>query len=66
MRKQQMLNAEIDPDTPVSDVQFPQKETAELSFITSALLPPRRIRIKESFSRDWKNRQMFILIGLVS
>ena len=28
--KQQMLNAEIDPDTPVSDVQFPQKETAEL------------------------------------
>ena len=31
-----MLNAEIDPDTPVSDVQFPQKETAELSFITSA------------------------------
>ncbi|MEF2596860.1 MAG: ABC transporter substrate-binding protein, partial [Lachnospiraceae bacterium] len=34
--KQQMLNAEIDPDTPVSDVQFPQKETAELSFITSA------------------------------
>lgn len=28
--------AEIDPDTPVSEVQFPLKETAELSFITSA------------------------------
>ena len=27
--------AEIDPDTPVSEVQFPLKETAELSFITS-------------------------------
>ena len=28
--------AEIDPDTPVSEVQFPLKETEELSFITSA------------------------------
>ena len=34
--KEQMLDAEINPDTPVSDVQFPLKETAELSFITSA------------------------------
>ena len=30
------LDAEINPDTPVSDVQFPLKETEELSFITSA------------------------------
>ena len=34
--KQQRLDAEINPDTPVSDVQFPLKETEELSFITSA------------------------------
>ena len=34
--KEQQLAAEIDPDTPVSEVQFPLKETAELSFITSA------------------------------
>ena len=31
--KQQSLNAETNPDTPVSDVQFPLKEKAELSFI---------------------------------
>ncbi len=36
VRKRAHANAEIDPDTPVSDVQFPLKETAELSFITSA------------------------------
>ena len=30
--KQQRLDAEINPDTPVSDVQFPLKETEELSF----------------------------------
>ena len=34
--KEQQLAAEIDPDTPVSEVQFPLKKTAELSFITSA------------------------------
>ena len=34
--KQQRLDAEINPDTTVSDVQFPLKETEELSFITSA------------------------------
>ena len=28
--KQQSLNAETNPDTPVSDVQFPLKEKAEL------------------------------------
>ena len=33
--KQQSLNAETNPDTPVSDVQFPLKEKAELSFITA-------------------------------
>ncbi len=36
MWKKAQLKAEIDPDTPVSEVQFPLKETAELSFITSA------------------------------
>ena len=34
--KERQLAAEIDPDTPISEVQFPLKETAELSFITSA------------------------------
>ena len=28
--KEQQLNAEINPDTPVSEVQFPLKETEEL------------------------------------
>ena len=56
--KQQRLDAEINPDTPVSDVQFPLKETEELSFITSAPAtstqdPNKRV----------KNRQMFILTG---
>ena len=30
------MEAEINPDTPVEDVEFPLKEKAELSFITSA------------------------------
>ena len=34
--KEQHLEAEINPDTPATEVQFPLKETAELSFITSA------------------------------
>ena len=34
--KEQQLEAEINPDTPATEVQFPLKETAELSFITSA------------------------------
>ena len=38
--KEQHLEAEINPDIPVSEVQFPLKEQAELSFITSAFLPP--------------------------
>ena len=32
----QQLQAEIYPDTPVSEVKFPLEEQAELSFITSA------------------------------
>ena len=36
MWKEQQLEAEINPDTPATEVQFPLKETAELSFITSA------------------------------
>ena len=31
-----MGNAEINPDTPVSEVQFPLKETEELSLLQSA------------------------------
>ena len=30
------MKAETNPDTPVSEVQFPLKEKAELSFITNA------------------------------
>lgn len=30
------MRADIDPDTPIEEVTFPLKETAELSFITSA------------------------------
>ena len=59
--------AEIDPDTPVSEVQFPLKETEELSFITSAPAtstqdPNERIifqRLEE------QNRRMCILNGRV-
>ena len=49
--KQQSLNAETNPDTPVSDVQFPLKEKAELSFITSA--PALR---PWACSRRWASR----------
>ena len=51
--------AEIDPDTPVSEVQFPLKETEELSFITSA---------PATSTQDPNERiifQMFILTGPV-
>ena len=34
--KRERMEAEINPDTPVSEVSFPLKEQAELSFITSA------------------------------
>lgn len=34
--KEEQMKAETNPDTPVSEVQFPLKEKAELSFITSA------------------------------
>ena len=45
--KEEQMKAETNPDTPVSEVQFPLKEKAELSFITgkiffeSLLLPVR-------------------------
>ena len=57
--KEQMLDAEINPDTPVSDVQFPLKETAELSFITSAPATSTQDPNKTVIF------QMFILIGPV-
>ena len=50
--KQQRLDAEINPDTPVSDVQFPLKETEELSFITSARPLQHRIQIKSDFPEN--------------
>lgn len=34
--KEEQMKAETNPDTPVSEVQFPLKEKAELSFITNA------------------------------
>ena len=34
--KEEQMRAEMNPDTPVSEVQFPLKETKELSFITAA------------------------------
>ncbi|HJA93470.1 MAG TPA: ABC transporter substrate-binding protein [Candidatus Eisenbergiella merdipullorum] len=34
--REDALNAEIDPDTPIEEVTFPLAETKELSFITSA------------------------------
>lgn len=34
--KRERMEAEINPDTPVSEVSFPLKEQAELSFITNA------------------------------
>ena len=43
--KEQQLNAEINPDTPVSEVQFPLKETEELSQVHRLL--PHRIPMKE-------------------
>lgn len=36
MWKRERMEAEINPDTPVSEVSFPLKEQAELSFITNA------------------------------
>ena len=63
--KEQQLNAEINPDTPVSEVQFPLKETEELSFITSAPATSTQDPNERVISSDWKNRQMFILTGPV-
>lgn len=34
--KEEQMRAEMNPDTPVSEVQFPLQETKELSFITAA------------------------------
>ena len=36
MRQRERIEANINPDTPVQEVAFPLKETAELSFITNA------------------------------
>ena len=45
--KEQQLNAEINPDTPVSEVQFPLKETEELLLLQVHRLLPHRIPMKE-------------------
>lgn len=57
--------AEIDPDTLVSEVQFPLKETEELSLLPVHRQPQRRIRMKGSFFKDLRNRRMCILNGRV-
>lgn len=64
--KQQSLNAETNPDTPVSDVQFPLKEKAELSFITSAPPHPHRILMRGLSSREWRSRPTCISTGHAS
>ena len=64
--KKQQLEAEIDPGTPVSEVQFPLKETAELSFITSAPATSTQDPNETSnFSANGRADQLFILTGLV-
>lgn len=57
--------AEIDPDTPVSEVQFPLKETAELSFITSAPATSTQDPNERIIFKDLRNRRMCILNGRV-
>lgn len=57
------MEAEINPDTPVEDVEFPLKEKAELSFITSAPATSTQGRTSEQSSNGWKNRRMYILTG---
>lgn len=52
--KEQHLEAEINPDIPVSEVQFPLKEQAELSLSQVLRQPLRRIRTSGLFLRDSK------------
>lgn len=64
--KEEQMKAETNPDTPVSEVQFPLKEKAELSFITNAPAtstqnPNERI----IFKRLEKETKTYISIGLV-
>ena len=62
--KEQQLEAEINPDTPATEVQFPLKETAELSFITSApATSTQEPNERVIFQR--MEEQTNVLIGLV-
>ena len=64
MRQKGKIEANINPDTPVEQVAFPLKETAELSFITNA--PARTTQDpnqREIFKKLRKSRRMYILTG---
>lgn len=63
--KEQQLEAEINPDTPATEVQFPLKETAELSFITSAPATSTQEPNERVIFQRMEEQRMFILIGLV-
>lgn len=63
--KEQHLEAEINPDIPVSEVQFPLKEQAELSFITSAPATSTQNPNERIIFKRLENRRMYILTGPV-
>lgn len=63
--KEEQMKAETNPDTPVSEVQFPLKEKAELSFITNAPATSTQNPNERIILRDLKKRQTYISIGLV-
>ena len=64
--KEAQLQAEIDPDTPVSEVQFPLKEKAELSFITSAPATSTQDPNERIIFQRLEEQTMYILTGPVS
>ena len=59
------MEAEINPDTPVEDVEFPLKEKAELSFITSAPATSTQEPNERTIFKRLENRRMYILTGPV-
>lgn len=63
--KEQHLEAEINPDIPVSEVQFPLKEQAELSFITSAPATSTQNPNERIIFKRLEKRRMYILTGPV-
>lgn len=66
--KEEQMKAETNPDTPVSEVQFPLKEKAELSFITNAPAtstqnPNERIIFKRLEKRDKRTYRLDLFCG---